>query len=126
MAERERMRRLLITGSRGWHDQERMGEALAPYSDGTWVLVHGACRSGADAMADMIWHATWGLPIERHPADWRRGKSAGFRRNEDMVDLGADLVIAFRVAYSNGTTHCANYATMKGIPVVWYTEDEDD
>ena len=120
------MYRILVTGSREWSNRDVVEEALSPYSiEASAVLVSGACPSGADSMAEEVWKG-WGLPVERHPADWRRhGKAAGFIRNQEMVDLGADVCLAFRRNYSRGTTHCANAATMAGIPTLWFTEDED-
>lgn len=122
------MTRILITGSRDWGDREAIWEALFPYGLDSWgvTLVSGACPSGADAIAEEIWKS-WGMPVERHPADWKRhGKAAGFIRNQEMVNLGADVCLAFRKNYSRGTTHCANAATMAGIPTIWFTEGEDD
>lgn len=118
------MKRLLVTGSREWRDRACIEEALSPYADGSWVLVHGDCPSGADMMADQIWRR-WQLPVERHPANWRLGKRAGYIRNQEMVDSGVDKCLAFRYAYSNGTTHCANAAIRAGVSVAWFTDGED-
>lgn len=118
--------RVLITGSRDWGNRAVIEEALSPYSQSSSVLVSGNCPSGADAIAEEIWES-WGLVVERHPADWKKhGKKAGFLRNQQMVDLGADVCLAFRKNYSRGATHCANSAMMSGIEVFWFTEDEDD
>ena len=120
--------RVLITGSRDWGDWgdwECIYDALSPYRQPGATLVSGACPSGADHIAEEIWKG-WGLWVERHPANWSLGKRAGLKRNQQMVDLGADVCIAFRKNYSRGTTHCANAATMAGIPTIWFTEGEDD
>lgn len=118
--------RILVTGSRDWGNRAVIEEALSPYSRrDNAILVSGACPTGADAIAEEIWEG-WGLPVERHPADWKRyGKRAGFIRNQEMVDLGAYWCLAFRRNYSPGTTHCANAAHMAGIPVIWFTLDEE-
>ena len=121
------MYRILVTGSREWVNRGVIYNALVAEfnSEPDAILVSGACPSGADLICEEIW-GTWGGAIERHPADWKRhGKAAGFIRNQEMVDLGADLCLAFRRNYSRGTTHCANAATMAGIPTLWFTEDED-
>lgn len=118
--------RVLITGSRDWDNRACIEEALSVYTaDENPVLISGACPSGADRLAEEIWEG-WGLPVERHPADWTMGRGAGFIRNQQMVDLGADVCLAFRKNGSQGTTHCANAATMAGITTFWFTEDEDD
>lgn len=117
--------RILITGSRDWDDVWRIRKVLSAYR--TYpdaVLVSGACPSGADRFAEEIWEG-WGLPVERHPADWSK-RGAGPTRNRKMVELGADVCLAFRKDHSRGTTHCANYATLKGIPVLWYTDEDQD
>lgn len=116
---------MLITGSRTWDNFDVMVTALKRYARPGVVLVSGACPSGADAMAEQIWEQ-WGLPVERHPLDWRKGNRAGLIRNQEMVNLGADICLAFRRNFSSGTTHCGNAATIAGIPTLWFTEDEHD
>jgi hypothetical protein len=49
------------------------------------VVISGACR-GADTLGEH-WAETVGIPVERHPADWAKGPSAGPIRNQLMVDL---------------------------------------
>lgn len=87
-----------MTGSRTWSDAatvRRVLEALVdPYRRLESTVVHGACRSGVDAMAG-AWAREKGVPVEEHPADWAAGRRAGPLRNQAMVDLGADLVLAF-------------------------------
>ena len=69
-----------------------------------------------DAMADALgMDLDWN--VERHPADWDTyGKSAGPRRNAEMVNLGADLCVAFIKNNSRGATHTAGLADEAGIP----------
>jgi len=120
------MFRVLITGSRDWGDALRICGVLSD----VWnehpgaTLVSGACPKGADHIAE-YYCTRWGVKIERHPADWKTyGKSAGFRRNEDMVALGADLCLAFIKNNSRGATHCANCAEAAGIPTRRYPSDD--
>ncbi|HET6916185.1 MAG TPA: SLOG family protein, partial [Acidimicrobiales bacterium] len=91
--------RILVTGSRDWADEQLVMDALysawVEYGSPTlWVLVSGACPTGADAIAERI-AATGGATVERHPADWSQGRKAGPERNAAMVALGADLCLAF-------------------------------
>lgn len=115
--------RLLVTGSRDWDDTEALRFALirtwAPRHLEPMVLVHGACPTGADAMA-AEWAHDYGVQAEEHPADWKGyGKQAGFIRNAEMAALGADLCLAFykQGAGNKGTDHCATQAANAGIPV---------
>jgi hypothetical protein len=84
------------------------------------VLVSGNCPTGADAIAERFWEAN-GMPVERHPADWKTfGKAAGPKRNQEMVDLGADVCLAFPMKGSRGTMHCMKAAKAAGIPLKIY------
>lgn len=120
--------RVLITGSRTWdnaafiHAELDHVAAEARRQQAALVVVHGGAR-GADAIAGN-WvreRRTQGWPVtaEVHPADWdRHGKSAGHRRNELMVSLGADVCLAFIRDDSPGATGCARAAHAAGIRTV--------
>ncbi|BBC53858.1 hypothetical protein [Mycobacterium phage PP] len=118
------MRRVLITGSRDWVDRTTIWTALQSELElfGSLTIVHGGAR-GADDIADR-W--AWGksqegydVEVERHDADWEtHGKRAGIIRNQEMVDLGADVCYAFPLASGTGTRHCMSRAMAAGIPVV--------
>lgn len=98
--------RILITGSRDWIDRDKLevelidyiGDIMAFEQLSSVTIVDGAATSGADAMAH-AWAAYMRYNTERHPADWRPNgkfdKTAGFKRNSKMVELGADIVFAF-------------------------------
>jgi hypothetical protein len=136
-----------VTGSREWKDWRTFSRAMVElqqqfaemwydgqgepvdYNTDGWVIVHGACPTGADAMADE-WAAVNYIPAERHPAQWDQfGKGAGFRRNQEMVDLGADICLAFIVngpGKSRGTRDCVRRAVSADIPVrMFYPEVAD-
>jgi hypothetical protein len=115
--------RLLVTGSRLWTDHQLVAAVL----DGFWVdhhdrlvVVHGACRYGADAIADQ-WAASHGVTVQRFPADWRRyGRMAGMIRNTTMVATDPHRCVAFIHRHSPGATHCAETARHAGIPTTYY------
>lgn len=119
--------RILITGSRDWTDEAcfgfRLGLAvgyalkeLDTTDLAAIVIVHGACPTGADAMASAF-ARHYGHTEEAHPAKWDIfGKRAGPLRNEEMVLLGADICLAFPLPQSRGTVHAMNAAKKAGIP----------
>jgi hypothetical protein len=117
--------RILVTGSRDWDRPEAIEYALRYLTElkdvaDDCVLVSGACPTGADKMAEDIWQAL-GYTVERHPADWdTHGKKAGFLRNAEMVNLGADQCLAFIKNKSKGATMCADLAEKTGIPTYRY------
>lgn len=79
------------------------------------VLVHGDCAHG-DRDAARVWTALGGA-CEAHPADWgRHGRAAGPIRNQHMVNLGADLCVAFLTTGSRGAVKTAALAEAAGIP----------
>lgn len=143
--------RVLVTGSRAWDDRKAIEDALLDaWHDAVQtvspevgvVVVHGDCPAGADAIAKQ-WATDNGLSHEPHPADWsepcpdnclsrphrktsrKHGEYcplAGHRRNQRMVDLGADLVLAFHRNNSRGTGDCIARAKTAGIPVRIFEE----
>lgn len=122
------VRRLLITGSRDWTDNNAISRALFDYwyradKPSDLVLVHGGAN-GADLMAASCWG--WNnLPVEAYPADWEGlGRRAGIVRNLQMLDLEPEHVLAFIKNNSRGATHCAAEAERRGIPVTYYREDD--
>jgi YspA, cpYpsA-related SLOG family len=113
--------RILVTGSRDWNLLTCLATVLQIVAADSGVLiVHGACPTGADALAD-AWAREHGIPVERHPADWGRyGKAAGPRRNAEMVAAGANACLAFIRNESRGASHCAALAEAAGIDTYYY------
>lgn len=125
--------RLLITGSRNFGNQGSFDIALmrtalkdarcrlANAGFDRIVLVHGGAR-GADQLAAAV-GKSMGFVLEPHPAQWNvHGKAAGPIRNKEMVNLGADLMLAFPRGTSRGTRGCMQLAAEAGIEVVNVTE----
>lgn len=122
--------RVLVTGSRTWDDPAKitaaLGVAQGEARGRPMVVIHGACPTGADRIADDTarWMQGNGMHVyvERHPANWQlEGKRAGFIRNARMVNLGADVCLAFIKDGSRGASHTAALAEEAGIPVRRYT-----
>lgn len=127
--------RILITGSRNW-DKENSDFIVwclwqsVIFDKGPHTLVSGACPTGVDRIAeDAVMETMKEHPgswiIERHPADWDKyGKAAGFRRNSEMVELGADVCLAFIRDNSKGATHTADLAEKHGINTKRYDYED--
>lgn len=109
--------------------------------DPTAVLMHGDCEDGDRQIAG-IWKSLGGA-VDPRPAKWsdcgegcpprkhrkiraRTGEEycpyAGLRRNEQMVQTGPRLVLAFLDPGSRtkGASHCADTAEAAGIPTIRY------
>jgi len=114
LEERQRRpKRVMITGSREWTDEEKIRKALSGLPEGSTV-VHGNAR-GADKIADRI-AKELGFEVDVFPAKWREeGRRAGFLRNQRMVTSGIDKVIAFWDGESRGTAHAIYVAKELGI-----------
>ena len=120
--------RILVTGSRDWSNAAsvtREFHALwyrlngnQPPEGHTRIIVVDGAAPGLDEIAHReAVRRGWGS--ERHPADWTtHGKRAGPIRNQAMVDLGADICLAFPTASSVGTWDCVRRANRAGIRVI--------
>jgi hypothetical protein len=118
--------RVLVTGSRNWENWDLLNKVLTDVcaEQRNVTIVHGHCPTGADAMADW-WGELAEVQVERHPANWKQwGKSAGFRRNAEMVLLGADVCVGFIRNKSRGATMTVDLATKAGIPVKVYRSND--
>lgn len=108
--------RIIVTSGRNFDDYDRVFKALLPYAKRPMpTIVHGDA-AGADTQAKEVARAL-GLTAEAHPASWRElGPIAGSVRNQQMIDLGADLVIAF--PGGRGTRHCIRQALKANMTVI--------
>lgn len=113
--------KVLICGGRQYEDVRPVWERLRELRDEhEFVLViHGDCR-GADRLGGMCARA---LRIHevKVPALWQEmGRQAGRIRNEAMLKLRPDLVLAY--PGGNGTAHMCSIAEKAGIPVERYDD----
>lgn len=117
--------RILVTGSRLWRNRVLVANAIKqewidagkPYKV---VVVQGGAR-GVDYFASS-YAEKLSFDVETHDADWSLGNRAGYLRNKKMVDLGADVCLAFIRNESRGATMCAKLAEDAGIPVKYWIE----
>ena len=109
--------RLLICGSRNFEDFGLLAMKLSAIVSQvkTPVVVVSGCSRGADHMGEQ-WAKARGYEVEQYPADWSQGKSAGYRRNQKMINT-ATHVVAFWDGVSKGTEHTINLAKSAGLPL---------
>lgn len=78
-------------------------------------VVSGTAR-GADTMGE-LWAVERDLTVHTFPANWDKfGKSAGYRRNEEMA-VFADAAVVFWDGASRGSEHMINLARKHGLIV---------
>ena len=138
--------RILVTGSRDWASYLDVYNAIRLFAsdenhDSDVTIVHGGAH-GADEIAGQI-ARDLGMVEEVHPANWddcgdncgpehwrRRYDNtpycprAGYKRNALMVNLGADVCLAFIRNGSKGAGMTARMAEKAGIPVHRYIQDD--
>lgn len=105
--------KILACGSRSWTNAEQIKRILAEYPADS-LLIHGAAR-GADSLAALAGKAL-GMTVVAYPADWSKGRGAGFSRNIQMLDQQPDVVLAFWDGESKGTAHTITQAKRRSIP----------
>ena len=111
--------KLLVCGGRDYNDRAAVFEALdrAREKRDITLLIHGACKTGADAIAEE-WAKFREVPYLGHPAQWRatRSKAAGVLRNQAMLDWWEpEGVVAF--PGGTGTADMIHRAQLAGLPV---------
>lgn len=119
--------RVIIAGSRNFNNYELLKkECDAFLSDKkekyNIIIISGGAR-GADFSGEK-YAQDEGFSLEKFPANWNKfGKSAGFRRNEQMAEV-ADALIAFWDGKSHGTKHMIEIMENKKllVKVIKYTE----
>jgi len=114
--------RILICGDRNWTNPTPIYRILNNL-DKKDIIIHGACR-GADLLAGLI-AKELGFIVEEYPAQWGKyGKAAGPLRNREMLNSGANLVIAFHedIKKSRGTINTIRQAQELNIPVILVTK----
>lgn len=122
--------RVLFTGSRKWEDDGVVVQMLDGLikragSASNLTIVHGGSGS-LDWMVDVLARHK-GARVEVHDANWQKhGKAAGPIRNQEMVDLGADLAVAYPLPDGRGTQDCIKRAVKAGIPTIVYDASTGD
>jgi hypothetical protein len=116
MAATEKLN-ICVNGSRGFNDLDCMDRHLRYHilegTENNYRLIVGGAK-GADTLA-REWAIKNGVEFLEMPADWNKfGKSAGYRRNVEMINI-SQMLISFWDDQSKGTKHTIDYATEKGV-----------
>lgn len=117
--------RVIVTGARNHTDRALIWGALddelqhAKSVGLVMVVVEGQCpHGGADLLAEEWTLEHPGVYHDPFPANWTvLGKRAGPYRNQQMVDSGGDVCLAFPLESSRGTWDCVRRAKEAGISV---------
>jgi predicted Rossmann fold nucleotide-binding protein DprA/Smf involved in DNA uptake len=109
--------KIAIVGSRDYPNLQQVSQYVQTLPNYT-VIVSGGAR-GVDRTAEQAARRC-GLETDIYPADWNRyGKSAGYRRNAEIV-AACDVVVAFWDGKSRGTSHTLDLARKAGKPITIY------
>ncbi len=104
--------KICVVGSRDFQDSELLDTVLSKIFSTNDILISGGAK-GADTIAEE-WAKDNGYHVKIYRPNWEKyQKSAGFRRNEVMVDK-SDTVIAFWNGESRGTAHSIELAVATG------------
>lgn len=114
----EKSFRVIIAGGRDFNDYhllERTMDHLLSNLTADIVVVCGMAR-GADTLGEQYAKAR-GYRVDYYPADWdKHGRSAGYRRNEQMAQ-NADALVAFWDGMSRGTKSMIDLARQYNLKV---------
>lgn len=107
--------RVIVAGSRSIVNYELVKECIEKSRFSITELVSGMA-AGVDSLAAR-WATENGVELKKFPADWNRfGKSAGYRRNQDMAEH-ADALILVWDGVSKGSKHMLDIAKSKGLEI---------
>jgi len=108
--------KLAIVGSRGFDSYAYLSKTLEIYFSQIDEIVSGGAR-GADSLGGR-YAREHEIPLKEFIPDWNLyGKSAGFKRNEQIVDEATALA-AYWDGQSHGTKHSINLARNLQKPVI--------
>ena len=112
------MFRVIIAGGRDFNDYERLERSMDKLLVNITEDVAVVCgmAHGADTLGE-TYAKNRGYIVHYFPADWEKfGKSAGYKRNEQMAQ-NADALVAFWNGNSRGTKHMINLAYKYNLKV---------
>lgn len=113
---------VIICGGRDYDRPRVVGAVLDRLAErfGLPDAVFSGCAKGADQLGKQ-WARSRDVDVEWFPAQWKAlGKAAGPIRNQQMLDAGADAVVAF--PGGRGTEDMISKAEDAGVTVIKVTE----
>ena len=111
---------ILVAGGRDFDDYVRVKADLDKLKPSS--IISGGAK-GADNLGEhyayLKLHAGENMRLQCFPAQWDKyGKSAGYKRNQQMLDEGKpDLVLIYWDGISKGTKHMLDIAKRAGVKV---------
>lgn len=109
--------KIIVAGSRGFTDKNRVFKALDKlFSKRIDIEIVSGLAKGPDTFGKE-WAEENGVPLHKFSANWNKyGKSAGYKRNEEMAKFG-DAAVIFWDGESRGSMHMINLARKYGLKV---------
>lgn len=106
----------LIAGSRGISDYAELEKAIQESKLDITEVISGHCPNSPDILGER-WATKNKIKLKLYPANWKVfGKSAGAKRNEEMVKEAEQAIILWD-GKSSGTKHTLRLCHHKKIPV---------
>ncbi len=115
---RDYNKRVIVAGTRGYNDRVMFHNVISSFVNDEIepiLFISGAAATGADRLI-IQWCNKFVYPCLEYPADWDLGRSAGYRRNEQMAEVATGL-IAFYDGTSPGTGHMIDLANEYQLPI---------
>jgi len=109
--------RIIICGSRNWRDSKIIYNRLRKFKRLDQFLI-GDARGVDDIATDFIEQLWPKEALNIFKAHWdKSGRSAGIKRNLEMLDQRPKLIVAFWDGKSRGTGFMINTALKRRIPL---------
>ena len=108
------MHRIIIAGSRDFQDYKLMEKEFCQFMNGedteNITIISGGAR-GADRLGEHLAYE-YEIDVEVYPANWDKyGKSAGYKRNEQMANVATHALIFWNISKQTpGTKHMIDLA----------------
>ena len=113
--EDRKEKKVIVVGSRTFDNYQLLEKRLDFYFANIKPTIVCGEAKGADALGKK-YAESHNIPVISMPADWSKGKGAGYLRNVDMANV-ADMAVCFWDGKSKGTKHMIDVMTEFNKPV---------